>query len=192
VAGELNGRRVAILATDGVELVEVTQPREAVEKAGAQADLVSLSTGEIQSMNADINPADKVAVDKAVADVSADDYDALILPGGTVNPDTLRGDENAVAFVRAFFQQGKPVGAICHGPWTLVEADVVKGRTLTSVANIRTDLRNAGATVVDEEVVCDEALVTSRTPADLDAFCNKIVEEFAEGKHPVRQAGATA
>ncbi len=192
MAGELNGRRVAILATDGVELVEVTQPREAVEKAGAQADLVSLSTGEIQSMNADINPADKVAVDKAVADVSADDYDALILPGGTVNPDTLRGDENAVAFVRAFFQQGKPVGAICHGPWTLVEADVVKGRTLTSVANIRTDLRNAGATVVDEDVVCDEALVTSRTPADLDAFCNKIVEEFAEGKHPVRQAGATA
>jgi protease I len=191
VAGELDGRRVAILATDGVEMVEVTQPREAVEKAGAQAHLVSLSTGEIQSMNADINPADKITVDRAVADVSADDYDALILPGGTVNPDTLRGDADAVAFVRAFVEAGKPVGAICHGPWTLVEADVVKGRTLTSVANIRTDLRNAGATVVDEEVVCDEALVTSRTPDDLEAFCNKIVEEFAEGRHPVRQAGAT-
>jgi len=192
VADELNGRRVAILATDGVELVEVTQPREAVEKAGAQADLVSLSTGEIQSMNADINPADKVTVDKAVADVSADDYDALILPGGTVNPDTLRADADAVAFVQAFFRAGKPVGAICHGPWTLIEADVVRGRTLTSVPNIRTDLRNAGATVVDEEVVCDEALVTSRTPDDLNAFCAKIVEEFAEGKHPVRAAGATA
>jgi protease I len=192
VAGELNGRRVAILATDGVELVEITRPREAVESAGAQTDLVSLSTGEIQSMNADINPADKVTVDKAVATVSADDYDALILPGGTVNPDTLRGDADAVAFVKAFFEQGKPVGAICHGPWTLVEADVVRGRTLTSVPNIRTDLRNAGATVVDEEVVCDEALVTSRTPDDLDAFCSKLVEEFAEGKHPVRRAGATA
>ncbi|TCK25967.1 type 1 glutamine amidotransferase domain-containing protein [Pseudonocardia endophytica] len=192
MAGELNGRRVAILATDGVELVEITQPREAVEKAGAQADLVSLSTGTIQSMNADINPADKVTVDKAVTDVSADDYDALILPGGTVNPDTLRGNADAVAFVKAFVQAGKPVGAICHGPWTLVEADVVKGRTLTSVPNIRTDLRNAGATVVDEEVVCDEALVTSRTPDDLDAFCAKLVEEFAEGRHPVRQAGATA
>ncbi len=192
MAGELNGRRVAILATDGVELVEVTQPREAVEKAGAQADLVSLSSGEIQSMNADINPADKVTVDKAVADVSADDYDALILPGGTVNPDTLRGDADAVGFVQAFFRAGKPVGAICHGPWTLIEADVVRGRTLTSVPNIRTDLRNAGATVVDEEVVCDEALVTSRTPDDLNAFCAKIVEEFAEGRHPVRAAGATA
>jgi protease I len=192
VADELNGRRVAILATDGVELVEVTRPREAVESAGARADLVSLSSGEIQSMNGDINPADKVAVDQVVADVSADDYDALILPGGTVNPDTLRADADAVSFVQAFFHQGKPVGAICHGPWTLVEADVVKGRTLTSVPNIRTDLRNAGATVVDEEVVCDEALVTSRNPDDLDAFCAKIVEEFAEGKHPVRAAGATA
>lgn len=192
MANELNGRRIAMLATDGVELVEVTRPREAVQDAGAQVDLVSLSTGEIQSMNADINPADKVRVDRAVADVSADDYDALILPGGTVNPDTLRGDADAVAFVRAFVEAGKPVGAICHGPWTLVEADVVRGRTLTSVPNIRTDLRNAGATVVDEEVVCDEALVTSRTPDDLDAFCVKIVEEFAEGRHPVRAAGATA
>jgi len=191
VAGELNGRRVAILAADGVELVEVTRPREAVEKAGAQVDLVSLSTGEIQSMNADINPADKVTVDKAVADVSADDYDALILPGGTVNPDNLRVDQEAVSFVQAFFRAGNPVGAICHGPWTLVEADVVRGRTLTSYPSIRTDLRNAGATVVDEQVCTDEGLITSRSPDDLDAFCQKIVEEFAEGKHPVHDEGAT-
>lgn len=192
MANELNGKKIAILAADGVEQVELEKPREAVEQAGGTTELLSLDTGEIQAMNHDINPADKFKVDKAVSDASPADYDGLILPGGTVNPDHLRVDRDAVTFVQEIFAAGKPVGAICHGPWTLVEANLVRGRTLTSYPSIRTDIRNAGGNVVDEEVVVDQGLVTSRNPDDLPAFCAKIVEEFAEGKHDVAPAGATA
>ena len=190
--GTLDGRRVAILATDGVEEVELTEPRDAVTEAGATAEIVSLDDGEIQAMNGDIDKGDTFAVEGTVGDASVDDYDGLILPGGVANPDNLRADEDAVQFVKDFFATGKPVGVICHGPWILVEADVARGRTLTSYPSIRTDLRNAGAEVVDEEVVVDQGLVTSRNPDDLPAFCAKIVEEFAEGKHEVADAGATA
>ena len=176
----LKGRRVAILATDGVEQVELTDPRSAVENAGATTQLVSLEAGEIQAMNHDVETADKFMVDRVVGDVSVADFDALILPGGTTNPDKLRQDKAAVQFVKDFVNAGKPVGVICHGPWTLVEADVVRGRTLTSYPSVRTDIRNAGGTVVDEEVVTDNGLVSSRNPRDLPAFCKKIVEEFAE------------
>ncbi|NMN93742.1 type 1 glutamine amidotransferase domain-containing protein [Antrihabitans stalactiti] len=176
----LKGRRVAILATDGVEQVELTDPRSAVEDAGATTQLVSLEAGEIQAMNHDVEIADKFTVDRVVSDVSVADFDALILPGGTTNPDKLRQDSAAVQFVKDFVNAGKPVGVICHGPWTLVEADVVRGRTLTSYPSVRTDIRNAGGTVVDEEVVTDNGLVSSRNPRDLPAFCKKIVEEFAE------------
>ena len=191
-ARSLEGRRVAILATDGVEQVELTGPRKAVEDAGATVTLVSLESGEIQAMNSDVNAADKFTVDKVVKDVSASDFDALILPGGTTNPDKLRQDSDAVSFVRDIFAAGKPVGVICHGPWTLIEADVVRGRTLTSYPSLRTDIRNAGGNVVDEEVVTDKGLVSSRNPDDIPAFSAKIVEEFAEGRHPVHDEGATS
>jgi protease I len=192
MADELSGKKVAILAADGVEQVELEKPRQAVEQAGAATELLSIHDGEIQAVNSDINPGDTFAVDKVVADASVDDYDGLLLPGGVANPDNLRMDEDAVAFVRDFFATGKPVGVICHGPWTLIEAGVAEGRTLTSYPSIRTDLRNAGATVVDEEVVVDQGLVSSRNPDDLPAFCAKVVEEFAEGAHSVADAGATA
>ncbi|HWH10960.1 MAG TPA: type 1 glutamine amidotransferase domain-containing protein [Solirubrobacteraceae bacterium] len=189
---QLNGKTIAILAADGVEQVELERPRRAVEDAGAQTELLSLKAGQIQAMNHDLEPADRFTVDKAVVDAAVEDYDGLILPGGTVNPDKLRIDPEAISFVQAFFLAGKPVGAICHGPWTLVEADLVRGRTLTSYPSIRTDIRNAGGNVVDEEVVVDHGLVTSRNPDDLPAFCAKLVEEFAEGPHTVAKAGATA
>ncbi|NLC61180.1 MAG: type 1 glutamine amidotransferase [Gammaproteobacteria bacterium] len=179
---KLENKTVAIVATDGVEQVELTEPRKAVEEAGATVRLLSIKDGEIQGMHHD-KPGDKLKVDGLVADAKVDDFDALILPGGVQNPDTLRMDEDAVKFVRDFVNSGKPVGVICHGPWVLVEADVVRGRRMTSWPSVRTDLRNAGAEVVDEEVVVDNGLVSSRKPDDLPAFCRKIVEEFAEGRH---------
>jgi protease I len=193
MASELQGKHVAFLFTEGVEQVELTEPLEAVKQAGASADLVSLETGEVQMFN-HLDKGDTIEVDHAVADTDAGDYDALVLPGGVANPDQLRTDENAVRFVRSFFEQDKPVAVICHGPWTLIEAEVVRGRTLTSWPSLRTDLRNAGATWVDEEVHVDNGLVTSRKPDDLPAFCAKLIEEFAEGRHEqrVRQAGAQA
>jgi protease I len=171
MADELKGKRVAFLFTEGAEQVEVTEPLDAVKKAGAEVDIVSLEKG------------DTIKADKAVSDASASDYDALVLPGGVANPDQLRADKNAVKFVRDFFEQDKPVGVICHGPWMLVETGAAKGRKVTSWPSLQTDLRNAGAEWVDEQVVVDNGLVTSRKPDDLPAFNAKIVEEFAEGKH---------
>jgi protease I len=179
MADELRERTIAILAADGVEQVELEQPRQAVEDAGARTVLLSIDEGEIQAMNSDINPADTFPVDGEVADASVEDFDGLILPGGTCNPDKLRMDEDAVRFVREFVESGKPVGVICHGPWTLAEADVLDGRRITSWPSIRTDLRRAGAEVVDEEVVVDGNLISSRSPDDLPAFCETVVSELS-------------
>ncbi|MGI9037890.1 MAG: type 1 glutamine amidotransferase domain-containing protein, partial [Gemmatimonadota bacterium] len=178
----LDGKRIAFLATDGVEQIELTRPWKEIRDAGAEVVLVSPQAGEIQGFN-HLDKADTFPVDQTLDEVDPADFDGLVLPGGVANPDALRLDERAVAFVRAFFEQSKPVAAICHAPWTLIEADVLAGRTLTSWPSLKTDIRNAGGTWVDEEVHVDQGFVTSRKPDDLDAFCSKAVEEFAEGKH---------
>jgi protease I len=179
MAGVLQGKRIAILATDGVERRELEQPRAALKDAGADAQVLSPKAGTIDARDHDLQPAGEFTVDSEVSNVSVDDFDALVIPGGTVNADKLRADRAAVAFVHDFVASGKPVGVICHGPWTLVEAGVVNGRTLTSYPSVRTDLRNAGANVVDEEVAIDGNLISSRTPDDLPAFCAAIVDRFA-------------
>jgi protease I len=185
VANELQGKTIAFLATDGVEDSELTEPWKAVTAAGAETELISIKEGHIEGKK-----GTTFHVDKLVRDIDANDYDGLVLPGGVANPDKLRMDEKAVRFVRDVFEQGKPVGVICHGPWTLVEAGVLKGRTLTSYPSVKTDIVNAGGRWVDEEVVVDRGLISSRNPNDLPAFCAKIVEEFAEGIHE-EQAQAT-
>jgi protease I len=182
MADRLQGKKVAFVATDGVEQVELTEPWKAVEGEGGSPELISIESGEIQGFN-HLDKADKFRVDRTADQVQADEYDALVLPGGVANPDRLRTDENVVGFVRSFFDAGKPVAVICHGPWTIVEADAVRGRTLTSWPSLKTDIRNAGGNWVDEEVHVENGLVTSRKPEDLPAFCDKLVEEFCEGRH---------
>src|SRR5436309_4346971 len=181
----LAGKKVAILAADMFERVELEEPRKALEKAGAKAEIVSIHDGEIQGFD-HFEPRNKVKVDKTVEEVSVDDYDALFIPGGVGNPDQLRGDENAVNFVREFAASMKPIAAICHAPWVLVEAGVVRGRTVTSWPTLQTDIRNAGGKWVDKEVVVDEGIVTSRKPDDIPAFNKKMIEEFSEGRHTAR------
>jgi len=191
MANELRGKKIAILlAPVGTEQVEFTEPKKAAEDAGATVDVVGIQTGDAQTMNSDVNPGETFTVEKTFAEVSADDYDGLIVPGGTVGSDNLRADKDAVNFIHSFFEQAKPVGVICHGPWTLIEAGVVSGRTLTSYPTLQTDILNAGGNWVDEEVVTDQGLVTSRNPDDLPAFCAKVVEEIAEGKHAEQRRSA--
>ena len=186
---KLQGKKIAFIAADMVEEVELTKPWEAVKKAGGKPELLSIESGEIQAFN-HYDKSKKYPVDKEIASARMDDYDGLVIPGGVGNPDTMRADDDAVEFVRSFFEAGKPVAVICHGPWMLVEADVVRGRKLTSWPSLETDIRNAGGNWVDEEVVVDNGLVTSRNPDDLPAFCAKVVEEIAEGRH-AKQAEKT-
>lgn len=184
MAEKLAGKKVAILAADGFEEVELTKPRQALDEAGAKTSVVSIKSGKIQGMN----HADKgatVDVDVMLEDAKPQEFDALLIPGGLMNPDTLRSTDEAIEFVRHFFRQGKPVAAICHAAWVLIDAEVVSGRTITSWPAIKTDVRNAGATWVDQDVVVDNGLVTSRKPDDIPAFNEKMIEEFAEGRHPV-------
>jgi protease I len=190
MAGRIDGKRIAFVATDGVEQIELTEPWKAVEQAGGEPELISMKSGTIQGFE-HLDKADTFEVDRSAAEADEADYDALVLPGGVANPDFLRSDDDVVAFVRSFFETGKPVAAICHGPWTLIDAAVVRGRTVTSWPSLRTDLRNAGANWVDEQVVVDDGLVTSRKPDDLPAFNDKLLEEIAEGRH-ARQAERAA
>ena len=180
MANELNGLRVAVLATNGFEQVELTEPVKALKQAGATVTVVSQKSGQIQGMNHD-EKGDKLPVDKTLSEVKPEQFDALMLPGGVANPDYLRVDKDAVAFVKSFAQGGKPIGAICHGPWTLIEADAVRGKTMTSWPSLQTDLRNAGAEWVDQDCVVDGNLVTSRKPDDLPAFNRRLVEVFSAG-----------
>lgn len=189
MANRLDGRKIAILAADGYEQVELTEPMKALKQAGAHVSIVSLKRGTIQGFNHD-KPGDTVQVDREVGDVSETDYDGLFIPGGLFNPDALRSDEKAVAFAKSFFTAGKPVASICHGPQVLITAGVVKGRKMTGWSAIQVDLANAGAIVSDEAVVTDQGLVTSRNPDDIPAFNAKIVEEFAEGRHDGQRRSA--
>jgi len=182
MAGQLDGKRVAFLATDGVEQVELLEPRKAIEKAGAETELVSLHGGEILGFN-HLDHGDQIPVDKEVSKASADDYDAVVIPGGVANGDFLRADQDAVKFVAGFAQAKKPIASICHGPWILIDAGIAQGRTITSWPSLQTDIRNAGGTWVDEEVHVDHGLVTSRKPDDIPAFSAKAIEEIAEGVH---------
>ncbi len=188
MAQDLKGKRVAILATDGVEQSELQEPYKALKQAGATVDVVSPKSGEIQSMVFDEKFAERIKVDKTLDEARPEDYDAIHLPGGVANPDRLRIIDKAVAFARHFWEAQKPIAVICHGPWTLIEAGVVKGLKITSWRSLRTDLKNAGANWVDEQLVLDRGVISSRSPKDLPACCPKIVEEFSEGKHPQRQA----
>ncbi len=191
MAGRLQGRRVAIIATDMVERAELVEPRKALDDAGATTELISLETGAIQTVNHD-QTADRQGVDLAIGDADPGDYDALLIPGGVANPDRLRLDEQMVGFVREIHAAGKPIAAICHGPWMLVEADLVRDATVTSWPSLQTDIRNAGGNWVDREVVVDEGIVTSRSPDDIPAFNERMIEEFAEGAHQRRPRGAEA
>jgi deglycase len=182
----LSGKKIAIIAADMVEQVELVEPRKALEAAGARTELVSLEAGEVQGFE-HFDKADRHRVDRAIDEADAADYDGLLIPGGVGNPDLMRGDERMVRFTRDFFEQAKPVAAICHGPWMLVEADAVRGRTVTSWPTLRTDIRNAGGEWVDREVVVDSGLVTSRRPDDIPAFNAKMIEEFAEGEHAAQR-----
>jgi protease I len=189
--GKLQGKKIAFLATDMVEEVELTKPWEAVQEAGGEPELISIKDGEIQAFN-HYDKSKTYRVDKQVSSARVDDYDGLVIPGGVGNPDTMRADDDAVEFVRSFIEAGKPTAVICHGPWMLVEADVVRGRKLTSWPSLKTDIRNAGGNWVDEEVVTDNGVVTSRKPDDLPAFCSKLVEEIAEGRHARQPTTAAA
>lgn len=182
MAASLTGKTIAVLATDGFEQVELTKPVEALKAAGATVEIVSPKTGEIQGFKHH-DKGETVPVDRELGHADAASYDGLVLPGGVINPDALRLEEGAIRFIRAFHEAGKPIAAICHGPWTLINAGAVKGRKMTSWPSLQVDLENAGAIWVDEEVVVDNGLVTSRNPDDLPAFCSKMVEEFAEGRH---------